>query len=470
MQQSLLKLVKQRANFDMSRTYEDSDINALNVIHVAGTKGKGTTCAFVESLLRIHGKRTGFPHKTGLYTSPHLIFPEERIRINFEPLSKEAFAKYFFEVYDGLKSCISEDNQDSGPRYLQLFALLSFHTFIRERVDVAITETHHGGEYDATNFVEQPVVTAVTALGMDHVISLGPSLENIAWHKAGVFKRGAPAFSSLQQPAPAEVLQLRANEKGSQLAFIDVDPNIPTDNSTLKPDVQRKNCSLALAVAKAFLERRAPLERRDLIASDIVQAAKQFSWPGRFQIVNNRTRQWFLDGAHNEMSIKVAAKWFFEAVQEQPLDATENKPITEAGKTHSVRRLLLFSHHSNQRDGAAILKCLAKALKDFDMSFEDVIFTTYQLEAPSITFDRETITSETELVSKTLEQHAEIWKSIHAQGNIFIRPTIRQAVELMNVISEQYAATQILVTGSQYMVGGVLRLLQEIQGNDNVTT
>src|ERR1700694_5719103 len=177
---------------------KDADINNLNIIHVAGTKGKGSTCAFVESFLRVHGERTGFPQKTGLYTSPHLIYPEERIRINFEPISKDLFAKYFFEVCEGL-SQHSSDDSESVPRYLQLYALLSFHTFIREGVDVAVYETHHGGEYDATNVVEKPVVSVITPIDEDHVDQLGPSVANIAWHKAGILKAGAPAFSALQQ-------------------------------------------------------------------------------------------------------------------------------------------------------------------------------------------------------------------------------------------------------------------------------
>ena len=77
---------------------------ALNIVHVAGTKGKGSTCAFAESFLRAHGRRMGFPRRTGLYTSPHLTDPRERIRLDFEPLPRDLFAKYFFEVYDTLRA------------------------------------------------------------------------------------------------------------------------------------------------------------------------------------------------------------------------------------------------------------------------------------------------------------------------------------------------------------------------------
>jgi folylpolyglutamate synthase len=177
---------------------------------VAGTKGKGSTCAFIDSFLRAHAKRTGFPKRVGLYTSPHLIHPEERIRVNFKPLQRELFAKYLFEVDDILSKKGPRDF-DPRPRYLQLLALLAFHTFIKEGVDAAIVETHHGGEYDSTNVIDKPVVTVVTTLGIDHIIQLGSSIESIAWHKAGIFKSGAPAFAAPQESGAADALCTRAS-------------------------------------------------------------------------------------------------------------------------------------------------------------------------------------------------------------------------------------------------------------------
>ncbi|KAK7712119.1 Folylpolyglutamate synthetase [Diaporthe eres] len=195
-----------------------ADINKLNIIHVAGTKGKGSTCAWAESFLRAHGNWTGSPEKTGLYTSPHLICPEERIRISFEPLCKEKFARYFFEVWDHL---LEQNDGDTSalPRNLQLLLLVAFHAFISEGVQAAIIETHHGGEYDSTNVVDRPVATVVTSLGMDHIEQLGPTIGNIAWHKAGIFKHGAHAFSAPQDSATAiEVLRRRASDKGAKMS------------------------------------------------------------------------------------------------------------------------------------------------------------------------------------------------------------------------------------------------------------
>jgi len=173
------------------------NLNSLNIIHIAGTKGKGSTCMFVGSFLIAHGNATGYPRKTGLYTSPHIRTVRERILINNKPIPEELFARRFFEIWDRLATQSSESLD--VPRYLQLLALMSFHVFIQEEVDVAICETHLGVEYDATNIVRNPVVTGITTIGMDHVKLLGPSIEDIAWHKAGIFKPGSLAFSTFQE-------------------------------------------------------------------------------------------------------------------------------------------------------------------------------------------------------------------------------------------------------------------------------
>lgn len=286
----------------------------MNLIHVAGTKGKGSTCAFARSFLSVHGSRTGFPQKVGLYTSPDLRCIRERIQINDQPISVDCFTKYFFEVWDRLSSQDSHvmEGTEKMPRFLQLLALVAFHTFIREKTQATIYETHHGGEYDATNVVQSPIVTGITTIGLDHVAQLGPSIENIAWHKAGIFKSGTPAFSAPQEPGPAAVLQARAAEKGVELRFVEVDPSLRGDVQALQPPVQRTNCSVALALVRAFLEQKASSVFRHLSSEDISQGLEKFSWPGRFELIVDGRSQWFLDGAHNELSVKQAAEWFAE--------------------------------------------------------------------------------------------------------------------------------------------------------------
>lgn len=228
----------------------------------------------------------------------------ERIRVNFRPLPEAAFAKYVFEVYDAL----SLDSPQDGPGFLQLLALISFHAFIREGVEVAVYETHHGGEFCATNVIEKPVITAITNIGLDHIIDLGPSLENIAWHKAGIFKAGAAAFTVQQQPEVLSVLQRRAADKQVSLRVVKVDQGLPDE---FDDPLQRLNCSLARAVTDEFLKQTTPHDQSNYLSQEDISAGiRQFYWPGRFEIIPYLSCTWFLDGAHNEMSIAHAAEWF----------------------------------------------------------------------------------------------------------------------------------------------------------------
>lgn len=293
-------------------------------------------------------------------------------------MPENLFAKYVFEVWNGLSGKISPE-----PRYLQLLFLISVHAFIREGIDVAIYETHNGGEFDATNVIQKPIVTGVTTIGIDHIAQLGPSIENIAWHKAGIFKRGSPAFSTLQEPAVAAVLQQRANEKNVALKFIDVDPTLPCNAFVLKPEVQRTNCSLAIALTRAFLKVKAPKEHCILVSQDILRGIEQFSWPGRYHHIVDGNHQWFLDGAHNELSIQKAAQWFVEVTSEgqgylvmSDLSKTELETKVSR-KTPPYTRILIFSHIS-ERDGAALLKGVARALQRGGLQIQHVILSTYE--------------------------------------------------------------------------------------------
>ena len=192
--------------------------------------------------------------------------------------------------------------------------LVSIHTFMREKVDAAIYETHSGGRYDATNIFPKPVVTGLSTIGMDHIEQLGPSIENIAWHKAGILKSGRPAFSAPQEPSAANMLERQARETNVPLEFVGVDPLLPVHASALKPLVQRTNASLALALARSFLKEKAPTACRDLTSHDISMGIERFFWMGRFQHIARGRHQWFLDGAHNELSVQNAAAWFADTI------------------------------------------------------------------------------------------------------------------------------------------------------------
>lgn len=417
------------------------DINRLNVIHVAGTKGKGSTCAFIESFLRIHGKRTGFPRKTGLYTSPHLIYPEERIRINFQPLSRKLFAKYFFEVEDVLSK-----GEGRRPRYLQLYFIFALHAFIREGVDAAIIETHHGGEYDSTNIVQKPIVTCVTTLGLDHVQQLGSSLESIAWHKAGIFKPGARAIAAPAAPGPASMLQKRAVERGAAVEFAEKDPALPEGAIQIKPDVLRTNCSVAISAARAFLEETAGEKPSPLSDTDIVEGIKQWSWPGRFQIEVEGQDTWYLDGAHNEIGLNAAAEWFLSHAQ-----------------SSASPKILIFAQISHVREGGPVVEGLARALQG---KVDHVIFATYRRHE-----DSPVGRSEKEFNIDELQKlYVETWKQIHPATEIMVERTIEGALKAARRIGKESgnAGMHTLITGSQHLVGPALALIRPPPAEEGV--
>lgn len=446
-----------------AKALQDDALAKMKVIHVAGTKGKGSTCAFIESLLRAHGKRTGFPRKVGLYTSPHLSSVTERIRINFEPLSEEVFAEYFFQVYDA----VILNNADEGPGYLQLLALISIHTFIREEVDVAIYETHHGGQYCATNVIEEPVVTAITTIGLDHINDLGPSVQNIAWHKAGILKAGATALTVPQEDPILTVLQHRAEEREVALGIVQSDHKLP---NAFDDPIQRLNCSLGRAAADAFLQQTESESRPALLSEqDIFDGIKQFRWPGRFQIVRDKNYTWFLDVAHNEMSIIYASQWF-QRVSLERYGLFLDFYISLANKyirgVPSSMRVVIFSHMCNQkRDYLGIVKALAQSLQ---VSLDCMIFTTdhhaegdylvvaLQIEALANHTSADLSSGDDE----TLSRYSTIWQDVRfGKESIYKVGTIGLAIELARNMARDECDVHILVTGSLFLVGGALQLV-----------
>ena len=198
--------------------HQPADFDQLNPIHIAGTKGKGSTSSFISSILAqylptkasIHAERV--PTSVGLYTSPHLRFVRERIQINNQTLSEEAFAKYFFEVWDRLEESAAKSGHkdpkstETKPVYFRFLTLMALHSYMQEKVGSAVLECGIGGEYDSTNILIKPSATGVTSLGIDHTAMLGDTIESIAWHKAGVFKEGVPAFTAPQPEAALKVL------------------------------------------------------------------------------------------------------------------------------------------------------------------------------------------------------------------------------------------------------------------------
>ena len=143
---------------------QETDLEGLNVIHIAGTKGKGSTCGFLAAILNERRRSLGRPSKIGLFTSPHMVSVRERIQINAQPISEISFTEYFFHVWRALPL--------GTLGYFRFLTLLSFFIFREEGVDAAIYETGVGGEDDATNVIQSPVATGITSLGIDYARTL----------------------------------------------------------------------------------------------------------------------------------------------------------------------------------------------------------------------------------------------------------------------------------------------------------
>ncbi len=176
---------------------------AYRVVHVAGTNGKGSTCAMIEAGLRAAGVRTG------LFTSPHLIEPTERIRIDGVPVIPEQFQRAF----DVVHNCAERLDLDCHPTYFETVTAMAFWLFRELDVETAVVETGLGGRLDATNVTEL-LLTVITPIDFDHEAYLGHTLDSIAGEKAGILKPGVPAVFARQRPEAAAVLAARAEELG----------------------------------------------------------------------------------------------------------------------------------------------------------------------------------------------------------------------------------------------------------------
>ncbi|PON64548.1 Folylpolyglutamate synthetase [Trema orientale] len=314
----------------------EEHIVGLKIIHVAGTKGKGSTCTFCEAILRECGLRTG------LFTSPHLIDVRERFRINGLEITEEKFLQHFWECWHKLEENITEDLP--MPPLFQFLTVLAFKIFISEQVDVAIVEVGMGGKFDSTNVIKEPVVCGITSLGMDHTETLGKTLREIASHKAGVFKPKIPAFTVSQLSEAMDVIKETASELKVPLKVVpELDPKkLEGLKLRLSGDHQLINAGLAASLCKCWLQRTGNWEKlfkNDILESDLPEAFRRglasAHISGRGQIVHDNSSGsyissnvsevsrgdlvFYLDGAHSPESLEACAKWFSSSIKDNEL-------------------------------------------------------------------------------------------------------------------------------------------------------
>ncbi|TFK75772.1 FolC bifunctional protein [Pluteus cervinus] len=444
--------------------YSPSDLNTLNVIHITGTKGKGSTSAFTESIIR--SCRPTW--KTGLYTSPHLVAVRERIRINGAPIPESEFAKYFFEVWDRLQQNTKRASEETSimPGYFRFLTILAFHAFLQLGVDATILEVGVGGTYDSTNIVPKPVATGITALGLDHVHVLGKTIPEIAWQKGGIYKKDVPALTVEQPVEGLAVLRERAAELGaSEFAVVPTIPELFTTTlAGLAGAHQVQNASLAVHLAHAFFNSRQKKATEQLLPITFIQGLKNTRWPGRCQTVVDPQRDgltWFLDGAHTLESLDCCTKWI----------TSPGVIVQASGKTGS--RVLIFNCTSGRSGSSFLAKIrdtIASQLRlhqideSADTFFDRVIFCTNLTYADGHykgDLTNNTI-SQTDLVSLNLqEQLATAWSDLipsFPKSNTHVLPTVEHAINKVREVNQASKPLSVLVTGSLHLVGGVIEV------------
>ena len=257
-------------------------------------------------MLNASGRHLEVPRKVGLFTSPHLVEVRERIQIDGCSVSQATFAEHFSELWNTLKTLPNPVYSEKSLGYVSFLFALSLKIFEKEGVDIAVYETGVGGEYDVTNVIEQPIATGITSLAIDHVASLGSTIEDIAWHKGGIFKPGCPALSVVQSPTALEILHKRAVERNTVLEINQPDRKLRDLVHPSQPH-QVANASLAAALFRTSMS----ADGRDL-EKEVVEGLRQAFLPGRSQIVKTRGISWYVDIAHTEESLTHATRWFFQ--------------------------------------------------------------------------------------------------------------------------------------------------------------
>lgn len=273
------------------------------VIHVAGTNGKGSVCAYLSSVLTEAG------YRTGRYTSPHLVNWTERICINEQQISAEELYKLLLEV----KTAVNSD--DDCPTLFEVVTAAAWLYFAQQQVDVAVVEVGLGGRLDATNVISEPLVTVITSISREHWQQLGNTIAEIAGEKAGIIKPGCPAVVG-RLPSDAEkVVRSRAQEL--QCPVITPQPaqaihpgwaeyqtiqntNLIKYPLPLQGQIQLTNSALALATLEILQQKGWQISE-----AAIINGMAKTKWPGRMQWINWNHHKLLIDGAHNPAAAKV---------------------------------------------------------------------------------------------------------------------------------------------------------------------
>ncbi|KAI1495514.1 FolC bifunctional protein [Biscogniauxia marginata] len=455
----------------------------LKFIHVAGTKGKGSVCAYLISILTRAGDGEGVdPGRVGTYTSPHLVSVRERIQLDGRPISQELFAKYFFEVWDAFTASARAERSRRGggevsvsvsdaelegpatkPFYFRFLTIMAFHVFLAEGVRSAVVECGIGGEYDSTNVLPPGAVTAsvVSQLGIDHVGMLGPTLPEIAWHKAGVCKEGRKCFTRRLGGTSAEqetmrVLRRRAEEKGARLVELE-DRDVEAwggvrGDGCLEGEFQKYNQALAAAAAREHLrilgggpEAQQPGSLAGLPAF-VLDGLRRAKLRGRCETREDGDVTWLIDGAHTAESLDEVGRWF---------------ALKRRGLPGTARTVLLFNQQ--ERDAPALLRRLLGSIRGNletqapgDAIFDEAVFTRNELRGRG---DE----SEPERDLAVQRAGTDAMREISPATTALVVDNVAEAVAQARGAASRRGGdgrVAVLVTGSLHLVGALLRTLE----------
>ncbi|XP_075989781.1 folylpolyglutamate synthase, mitochondrial-like isoform X2 [Anticarsia gemmatalis] len=424
-------------------------LDQLSVIHIAGTKGKGSTSAMCESILRHHGFRTGF------YSSPHLVAVRERIRLNGRVLSEDQFAQYFHQVYDLLDG--SKAYEGDMPKYFAFLTVMAFNVFLKEKVDVALVEVGIGGIVDYTNILRKVPVVGITALGLDHTTILGNTLPEIAAAKAGIMKPGCEAYTVTQPNDAMDVLRNVADSFKCPLTVVPdyksyTFPNTDKVHLPVNLEAYQTNASLAIQLAHAWMRITKSTQRKNglkkltnnvqndiklesvvkCVTKETMEGLTSCKWPGRYQVINAEYAEFYLDGAHTKESMDICAQWF-----------------RDSNRLHD--RTLIFSA-TGDRNGETLLQPLRS------LGFTSVYFvipTAYRHITQNN--DNYSKVEDEELIARC-QKHADIW--LEFQGSA-AKVTVAGCVAdaLVSIKKNKVDRSSVLITGSLHLVGAALSIL-----------
>lgn len=296
---SILGLERMRLLMKLLQNPQDH----LHFVHVAGTNGKGSTAAMIASILTEAG------YRTGLYTSPHLMRVNERIKINDADITDEALCASAERVK------AAADTMQDAPTEFEILTAIAFYYFYTENCDIVVLEVGLGGRLDATNIIQAPEVAVITNIGLEHTDILGDTLEKIAVEKAGIIKNGSMVISYQQKPEVEKVLQRMALERGAdfhQVSFSELRKGPESLEGQyfswenwenlflpLLGNHQAKNAAVALEAVNRLRARGFAIPDES-----VREGIRKVRWPGRMQILCHRPLV-IADGAHNPQCIEI---------------------------------------------------------------------------------------------------------------------------------------------------------------------